>query len=179
MPLTDGTLGLEEPGGVMKQAALSQGVPYSRRVGVNHNVSNLGDAPLAFLEIESTHDHAADRRRAVLSRFMAAWNARDVDALMGCMADPCAFHSSATTATRQHGRDAVRAGLAQVFDIFPQAVWTEARHHVSGDTGLCEWRFTGTTRKGRNVDVQGCDILRFDGDLIASVDSYVKARAPG
>ena len=51
MPLTDGVLGMEEPGGVRHEAALTQGVPYSRRVGMSHNVTNTGDAPLAFLEV--------------------------------------------------------------------------------------------------------------------------------
>lgn len=182
VPLTDGTLGLELPGGVQTQAVLRQGVPYSRRIGVNHNVTNLGDAPLSFLEIEATHHVQPDRRQAVLVRFMAAWNARDVDALMACMAADCAFHVSSgpdAAGTRHEGRTAVRAAYAAMFDAFPQAAWTEDRHHVAGDTGLSEWRFTGTDRAGGRVDVQGCDIFRFDGELIALKDSYRKARVAG
>jgi quercetin dioxygenase-like cupin family protein len=182
VPLTDGTLGLDLPGGEQVKAALKQGLPYSRRVGVNHNVTNIGDAPLAFLEIEATHHVLSDRRHEVLVRFMAAWNARDVDALMDCMAADCAFHASSGaegTGARHSGRDAVRAAYAALFDGFPQAAWTEDRHHVAGDTGLSEWRFIGTDRAGGRVDVQGCDIFRFDGELIALKDSYRKARLTG
>lgn len=119
------------------------------------------------------------RRRDVLVRFMAAWNARDVDGLMACMAADCAFHASAgpdAEGTRHQGRDAVRASYAAMFAGFPEAAWTADRHHVAGDTGLSEWRFIGTNAKGSLVDVQGCDIFRFDGDLIALKDSYRKAR---
>ena len=64
-----------------------------------------------------------------------------------------------------------------MFDPFPQAAWTDDRHTVMGETGLSDWRFVGTDRTGRQVDVQGCDIFRFDGDLIALKDSYRKARS--
>ena len=52
VPLTDGDLLIEEPGGGTATAHLTQGIPYARRTGVEHNVVNAGDAPLTFLEIE-------------------------------------------------------------------------------------------------------------------------------
>lgn len=179
VPLTDGTLGLEEPGGASRHATLTRGAPYSRQAGVEHNVTNAGAAPLAFLEVETVSDHAARRRQDTLVRFMAAWNARDVDALMACMAADCAFHASAgpeAEGRRFVGREAVRASYAAMFENFPEAAWTADRHHVMGETGLSEWRFIGTDRTGGKVDVQGCDIFRFDGDLIALKDSYRKNR---
>jgi mannose-6-phosphate isomerase-like protein (cupin superfamily) len=179
VPLTDGTLGLEEPGGASRTAALTQGVPYSRREGVHHNVTNAGPAPLAFLEVETVADEAARRRRDTLVRFMAAWNARDPDALMACMAEDCAFNASAgpeAEGRRFVGRDEVRAAYCGVFETFPQASWTADSHHVAADTGLSAWRFVGTDRTGRTVEVQGCDIFRFEGDLIAVKDSYRKNR---
>jgi len=179
VPLTDGTLGLDLPGGGTATAALTQGVPYSRREGVEHNVTNAGSAPLSFLEVEVVDDHLSHRRREVLIRFMAAWNARDVDGLMACMAEDCAFHASAgpeVEGRRFIGREAVRASYAAMFETFPEAAWTADRHHVMGDTGLSEWRFVGTDKAGKRVDVQGCDIFRFDGTLIALKDSYRKNR---
>ena len=71
----------------------------------------------------------------------------------------------------------MRASYAAMFGTFPQAAWTADSHHVAGDTGLSEWRFVGTDKTGKSVDVQGCDIFRFDGDLIALKDSYRKARS--
>lgn len=52
MPLTDGKLLLEEPGGESRSAELTQHQPYARRAGVEHNVVNAGDADLAFMEVE-------------------------------------------------------------------------------------------------------------------------------
>ena len=110
---------------------------------------------------------------------MAAFNARDPDGLMACMAEDCAFHAAAgpdAEGTIHQGPAAVRAAYAAIFDTFPQAAWTEGAHAVAGDTGLSSWRFVGTRADGSGVDVRGCDIFRFDGDRIALKDSYRKAR---
>lgn len=180
VPLSDGVLGLELPQGVTNQARLVQGVPYSRRSGVAHNVTNVGGAALAFLEVEVVDDALARRREAVLVRFAAAWNAHDVAGLMECMAPDCAFHASAgaeVEGQRHLGREAVQAAFAAVFDTFAQARWSEDQHRVVGNTGLSTWRFTGTRRDGQTVDVRGCDIFTFDGELIALKDSYRKSRS--
>ncbi|WP_135450962.1 MULTISPECIES: nuclear transport factor 2 family protein [Tabrizicola] len=180
VPLTDGTLTLDMPDGQRAQAQLRQGVPYSRRVGVEHNVTNGSSvAPLSFLEIEVVDDALARKRRATMERLMAAFNMRDLDGLMACMSANCAFHAAAgpDAEGRVHrGREAVRTAYAAIFDTFPQAAWTEGAHVVAGDTGLSTWRFVGTTRDGVSVDVRGCDVFAFEGDLIALKDSYRKAR---
>ena len=52
VPVTDGALLLEEPGGATRTAALRAGLSYERGAGVEHNVVNAGAAPLSFVEIE-------------------------------------------------------------------------------------------------------------------------------
>ena len=52
VPLTDGRLLLEEPGGSHRGADLTMGIPYSRDAGVEHNVVNDGGKELRFLEVE-------------------------------------------------------------------------------------------------------------------------------
>ena len=52
VPVTDGTLLLELPGGQTATATLTAGVAYTRDAGVEHNVVNAGTAPLSFVETE-------------------------------------------------------------------------------------------------------------------------------
>jgi quercetin dioxygenase-like cupin family protein len=52
IPVTDGTLLLELPGGATATAELKAGVAYTRDAGVEHNVVNGGTAPLSFVEVE-------------------------------------------------------------------------------------------------------------------------------
>ena len=98
----------------------------------------------------------------VLQAFADAWNRHDVDALMSFMTEDCVFESSAgadVCGTRYAGIEAVRAGFAEVWAIFPDAHWGNARHFVHGDRGVSEWTFTGTRADGTRVEVHGCDLF--------------------
>jgi steroid delta-isomerase-like uncharacterized protein len=116
-----------------------------------------------------------------LGAFADAWNRHDVDALMTFMSDDCVFESSAgpeACGTRYSGRDAVRAGFAEVWKSFPDAHWGNARHFVIGDRGVSEWTFTGTRLDGTRVEVHGCDVFTFRDGKIALKNSYRKNRPP-
>jgi taurine dehydrogenase small subunit len=111
--------------------------------------------------------------------FEAGWNAHDVDLLMTFMSDDCVFESIAgpdACGTRHVGRERVRAAFAGVFAAFPDVHFGAARHFVSGDRGLSEWIFTGTTGDGRKVEVNGCDVFTFRHDKIAVKSSFFKNR---
>ena len=180
IPIMDGSLILEEPGNQENRAELKRHQPYARRAGVEHNVINAGEGEMAFLELEIIDREKDSVRLACLSRFMDAWNARDVDALMDCMAEDCVFVASGGPDAdgRTHvGREVVSRAYAALFDTFPEAAWTNGRHIVFGDRGLSEWRFVGRTRDGSTVEVDGCDIFEFDGDRIRVKNSFRKIRS--
>lgn len=52
VPMLDGDLLLEEPGGSSRTAALRAHEPYARPAGVEHNVVNANAYEFAFLEVE-------------------------------------------------------------------------------------------------------------------------------
>lgn len=117
----------------------------------------------------------------VLQAFAEAWNRHDIDALMSFMADDCVFDASAgpdVWGTRYAGREAVRAGFAEVWAVYPDAHWGQARHFIVGDRGVSEWIFTGTRSDGARVEVHGCDVFTFAGGKIALKNSYRKNRPP-
>ncbi|MES3012423.1 MAG: nuclear transport factor 2 family protein [Pseudomonadota bacterium] len=117
----------------------------------------------------------------VLQAFAEAWNRHDLDALMSFMAEECVFEASGgpeVGGTRHVGRDAVRAGYAEVWSTFPDAQWGNARHVVAGDRGVSEWTFTGTRTDGSRVEVNGCDVFTFRDGKIAVKNSYRKNRPP-
>lgn len=117
----------------------------------------------------------------VLQAFAEAWNRHDLDALMSFMAEECVFEASGgpeVCGTRHVGRDAVRAGYAEVWSTFPDAQWGNARHVVAGDRGVSEWTFTGTRTDGSRVEVNGCDVFTFRDGKIAVKNSYRKNRPP-
>jgi steroid delta-isomerase-like uncharacterized protein len=117
----------------------------------------------------------------LLDAFADAWNRHDVDALMSMMTDDCVFEASAGNAAdgqRHEGQEAVRAAFAAVFEQFPDAHWGNARHFVTGDRGVSEWTFTGTSKDGKRVEVTGCDLFTFRNGRIAIKNSFRKNRPP-
>ncbi|WP_041645469.1 nuclear transport factor 2 family protein [Aromatoleum aromaticum] len=117
----------------------------------------------------------------VLQAFAEAWNRHDTEALMSFMSDDCVFEASAgpeICGTRYAGREAVRAGFAEVWATFPDAHWGNARHFVHADRGVSEWTFTGTRADGTRVEVQGCDLFTFRDGKIVLKNSYRKNRPP-
>lgn len=116
-----------------------------------------------------------------LQAFADAWNRHDLAALMGFMTEDCRFESSAgpdVNGTSYAGKEAVRAGYAEVWKTFPDARWNAPRHFVCGDRGVSEWTFTGTRSDGSRVEVNGCDVFTFRGGKIAVKNSYRKNRPP-
>jgi len=52
VPLFDGALSIELPDGSVVEAPMTNGVPYFRETGVEHDVSSANDFECAFVEIE-------------------------------------------------------------------------------------------------------------------------------
>ena len=43
---------LEEPGGEQREVSIAAGEAYFRNEGVEHNVINIQDGPISFVEVE-------------------------------------------------------------------------------------------------------------------------------
>jgi len=117
----------------------------------------------------------------LLQAFADAWNRHDADGLMAFMSDDCVFESSAGAdicGSRYVGTDAVRAGFVEVWQVFPDAQWGNARHFVHRDRGVAEWTFTGTRADGTRVEVHGCDLFTLRDGKIVLKNSYRKNRPP-
>jgi ketosteroid isomerase-like protein len=118
---------------------------------------------------------------AMLAAFADAWNRHDIDAIMALMTTDCVFEASAgpdVCGTRYVGYQDVRTAFIEVWTTFPDAQWRDARHHLCGDLGLSEWTFCGTRADGTRIEVNGCDLLTFQGNKIAFKNSYRKNRPP-
>src|SRR5512139_3926450 len=144
-----------------------------------HLIAGAAGATVAALtpRVSEAADDAAVLK--MLDDFAAAWNRHDVDGLMACMTDDCVFESAAgpdVAGTRYVGRDAVRKSYAAVFEAYTEARWNNPRHFVAGNRAVSEWTFTGTTKQGARVEVNGCDVFTLRGTKIVLKNSYRKQR---
>ena len=114
---------------------------------------------------------------ATLKAFLAAFNAHDLDAIMGFFADDCEFYMPRGTeawGTRYVGKSAVRDGLATRFAGIPDVHYGDDNHWVAGNLGISTWLLTGTTKTGEQIRVRGVDLLEFRDGKIVKKDSYWK-----
>ena len=109
---------------------------------------------------------------ATLQAVLDAFNAHDVDAIMGFFADDCVFDTP--RGQRLVGKEQVRTGIQARFDGIPDIHYGDDRHFVDGDRGVSEWTIRGTLTTGEPIEVRGCDLFEFAGDKIRRKDSYWK-----
>jgi beta-alanine degradation protein BauB len=177
VPLLDGDLLLEEQENRSRTTRLKQRVPYARREGVEHNVVNTNAHSFSFIEVEHPKDGFDAKRRAMLDRFVAAWNAHDLEGIMASMTDDRSFWSSAGIYPQGgvfEGPESVADAFAAIFSSFSDAAWTESRTTLFGTRALWEWTFVGTPSDGETTRVLGVDILELVGDRIQRKNSFRK-----
>jgi len=111
-----------------------------------------------------------------LADFGAAWRAGDVDRLMSFMTGDCEFRASVGTGpgTVFRGRDEVRRGFELMLAYDEGAEAHGGLAFIAGDRGASQGAYSHTAADGTVIEVQGCDVYEFAGDLIRVKDAYRK-----
>jgi ketosteroid isomerase-like protein len=115
----------------------------------------------------------------VLTGFVKAFNAHDVNAILSYMANDCVFLASGgpdAYGEKFEGKEAVRKAFEDVFKTYPDAHWGNVSYFISGDRTVTEWLFTGTRTDGSRVEVKGCDLCTFRNGKIILKNSFRKNR---
>jgi ketosteroid isomerase-like protein len=117
--------------------------------------------------------------RELLEEFGEAWNRHDADLLMEYMADDCSYHASFGPELEGRsfvGREAVREGIQQFFDRYPDGRFVDSEVWVlSPERGASVWTFVATV-DGVETRVRGCDLFEFDGAKVKRKDAFRKQR---
>ena len=112
----------------------------------------------------------------VVRRFVAAWEAWDLDAIMAVMAHDAVFESTgpAPDGLRIEGAAAIRAEWEAMFRGTRDASFVFEESFASGDRATARWAFSWTNDDGTGGHVRGTDVLRIAGDKVVEKLSYVK-----
>ncbi|MEZ5832595.1 MAG: nuclear transport factor 2 family protein [Dongiaceae bacterium] len=108
-----------------------------------------------------------------------AFNAHDLDRIMGFFADDCVLEmprGGQPWGARFEGKENVRAGLAGRFKGLPDVHYGNEQHFVDegAGTGISKWTLTGTRPDGQRIEVWGCDFYTFRNGKVIRKDSYWK-----
>lgn len=114
-----------------------------------------------------------------LIRFGEAWSRGDIDELMSYMADDCVYGASVgpEPGLTFYGREAVRRGFAQMLAFDKAGRSKEGPVSTNGKHGTAEWSYISIQSDGTHVEVRGCDLFEFRGDLIVKKDAFRKTSA--
>ena len=95
------------------------------------------------------------------------------------MTEDCVFETGGGKArygTRYQGHDIVRERFIEVWTDIPDVRFENAIHFGDDKYGCSEWTFIGTTRDGKQLELDGCDLFTFRGGKISSKRAYLKAK---
>jgi ketosteroid isomerase-like protein len=114
-----------------------------------------------------------------LTALIAAFNAHDLDRIMGFFTDDCVLEMPRGAQPWGHraiGRVEVRDALRSRFDGIPDVHYGDDTHFVCGRMGISQWTLRGTrSLGGERLEVRGCDFYTFSDDgKITKKDSYWK-----
>src|SRR5262245_4488944 len=95
--------------------------------------------------------------RKTLTELCHAFNAHDLDRIMGFFSDDCALQmprGKHPWGARFEGKEKIREALATRFEGLPNVHYGNAQHFIdeASDTGISKWTLTGTTPDGRAVE---------------------------
>ena len=107
---------------------------------------------------------------SAIEKFTAAFDAKDVDAIMAAMTPDCVFEDTAPPdGTRHVGTEAVRAAWKNLFTTSPDGVFTTEEVIDAGERVVTRWRYDFD-----GGHVRGVDVFRVRDGLVAEKFSYVK-----
>ena len=117
--------------------------------------------------------------RTELKKLCEAFNAHDLDRIMGFFSDDCVLEmprGGRPWGSRFDGKQDVCEALATRFEGLPDVHYGNDEHFVdaAAGTGISKWTLTGTTREGARKEVRGCDFYTFQNGKVIRKDSYWK-----
>jgi len=86
---------------------------------------------------------AEERARHAAERQLAAYNAHDIDAFVGCYHPDVQVYDLKSGELRMQGRDAMRKGYAEMFEAYPDVCARVTNRTVVGNTALDREVVTG------------------------------------
>jgi len=121
---------------------------------------------------------AAPAYKDLASRYMAAWNAHDVPAIMAMHADDTSYRRHGSPKIYR-GKDAVAEQFDKDISGLPGIRFEPVSVHGSDDHFVAESIITATTADGAPVTMELIDLITLRDGKVVSKDSYfVQSRPP-
>jgi ketosteroid isomerase-like protein len=113
----------------------------------------------------------------LMRQISAAFNSRDVERIVECFAEDgvfCLARGPESVGRTLKGKAAIRKALADRFKQIPDMRWENEDYILAGNRAISIWTVRGRGADGEDLNYQGCDIYRFEGDKIVHKNTFWK-----
>ena len=113
----------------------------------------------------------------LLKAISAAFNSRDVDRIASFFTEDATFYLARgpePVGRTLRGRETIRNTLAARFKVIPDMRWDHKEYVFAGNRAISVWTVRGKGADGEELNYQGCDIYRFQGDKIIHKNTFWK-----
>jgi len=113
----------------------------------------------------------------LMRQISAAFNSRDVERIVECFAEDgvfCLARGPESVGRTLKGKAAIRKALADRFKQIPDMRWENEDYILAGDRAISIWTVRGRGADGEDLNYQGCDIYRFEGEKIIHKNTFWK-----
>ena len=113
----------------------------------------------------------------LMREISAAFNSRDVERIVQCFAEDgvfCLARGPESVGRTLKGKAAIRKALADRFKQIPDMRWENEDYILAGDRAISIWTVRGRGADGEDLNYQGCDIYRFEGEKIIHKNTFWK-----
>jgi ketosteroid isomerase-like protein len=113
----------------------------------------------------------------LMRQISAAFNSRDVERIVECFAEDgvfCLARGPESVGRTLTGKATIRKALADRFKQIPDMRWENEDYILAGDRAISIWTVRGRGADGEDLNYQGCDIYRFEGEKIIHKNTFWK-----
>jgi len=113
----------------------------------------------------------------LMRQISAAFNSRDVERIVQCFAEDgvfCLARGPESVGRTLKGKAAIRKALADRFKQIPDMRWENEDYILAGDRAISICTVRGRGADGEDLNYQGCDIYRFEGEKIIHKNTFWK-----
>ena len=113
----------------------------------------------------------------LMRKISAAFNSRDVERIVDCFAEDgifCLARGPESVGRTLKGKAAIRQALSDRFKQIPDMRWENEEYVLAEDRAISVWIVRGKGADGEELNYQGCDIYRFEGDKIIHKNTFWK-----
>ena len=112
-----------------------------------------------------------DELRALITAWNDAWNSKDASTLTAFFAEGGTYYEPDFPEPAD-GASGIAAAAEKTWADWPDATFEEVSVTVEDPRVVLEWRSTATHRSGKTLNLEGVDVLEWQGDKLASARVY-------